>query len=212
MDTINFIKALAADTRAPTGSLSSIWWGATGIAVTLAAIVFLATLAPRPDIAEAAETPRFLFKLVITITLTVTAFILARAMLRPEETGRKIAPYLAIAPVLAAAGVVAELFVLPQDIWSARLIGTNSMACLFFITMIGVGPLALFLLALRHGAPARPIIAGAVAGVLAGGIAASLYGLHCTDDSPLFVASWYTIAIGGLALAGAVGADRFVRW
>ena len=212
MDTRNFIKALAADIRAPRRSLSSIWWGATGVAVSLAAIVFLATLVPRPDIADAAETPRFLFKFVITVTLTVTAFILARALLRPEETGRKIAPYLAIAPVLTAAGVVAELFVLPQDIWSARLIGTNSMACLFLIPMIGIGPLAVFLLALRHGAPARPIIAGAVAGILAGGIAATFYALHCTDDSPLFVASWYTIAIGGLALAGAVGADRFVRW
>jgi hypothetical protein len=212
MDTSNFIKALAADTRAPTRSLSFIWWGASGIAVALAAMVFLAMLAPRPDIAEAAETPRFLFKLVITTTLTVTAFILARAMLRPEGTGREIAPYLAVAPLLTVAGVVAELFVLPKDIWSASLIGTNSMACLFFIPLIGIGPLALFLLALRHGAPARPVIAGAVAGLLAGGIAATFYGLHCPDDSPLFVASWYTIAIGGLTLAGAVGAHRFVRW
>jgi hypothetical protein len=67
-------------------------------------------------------------------------------------------------------------------------------------------------MALRRGAPAKPAAAGAVAGMLAGGIAATFYAAHCTDDSPLFVATWYTIAIAGLALAGAAGARRFARW
>jgi hypothetical protein len=76
----------------------------------------------------------------------------------------------------------------------------------------GIGPLVTFLLALRHGAPTRPELAGAVAGVLAGGIAATFYAAHCTDDSPLFVVTWYTIAIAGLALVGAAAAHRLVRW
>ncbi len=59
MDTNELIKALAADTRPPEASLSSVWWGAAGLAIALAAAVFFATLGPRPDIAAAAETPRF---------------------------------------------------------------------------------------------------------------------------------------------------------
>lgn len=212
MDTNELIEALAADARQPAASLSSVWWGAAGLAIILAAAVFFATLGPRPDIAIAAETPRFLLKFVVTITLAVSAFGLARALSRPDETWRKALPYLASAPLFIAMAIVAELFLLPPGTWPARLIGTNSMACLTFISLIGLGPLFIFLLALRHGAPTRPALAGAVTGVLAGAIAATFYAAHCTDDSPLFVATWYTMAIAGLALVGAAGASRFARW
>jgi hypothetical protein len=212
MDTNELIEALAADARRPSTLLSTVWWGAAGLAITLAAAVFFATLGPRPDIATVAETPRFLFKFVFTITLAVSTFGLARALSRPGETWRKAMPYLAAAPALLVMAVVAELLLLPPSMWPTKLIGTNSMVCLIFIPLIGIGPHAVFLLALRYGAPARPVFAGAVAGVLAGAIAATFYGAQCTDDSPLFVATWYTIAIAGLALVGAVGADRIARW
>jgi hypothetical protein len=212
MDTDDLIKALAADTERPAVSLLSVWWGAASLAIALAAVVFFMTLGPRPDFAAAAETPRFLFKFVVAIILAVSAFGVARSLSRPEETWDKAAPYLAAAPALMAAAVIMELLVLPQSEWSAKLIGTNSIACLTFIPLIGIGPLVIFLLALRLGAPTRPALAGTVAGLLAGGIAAAFYAAHCTDDSPLFVATWYTIAIAGLAFIGAAGADRFARW
>lgn len=212
MDTNELIRALAADARQHTASVSSVWWGAVGLAIPLAAAVFFTTLGPRPDIALAAETPRFLFKFVITITLAASAFGLARALSRPDEIWRKAMPYLAVAPALIAMAVIVELFVLPPDTWSAKLVGANSMVCLTLISLIGIGPLTIFLLALRQGAPARPALAGAVAGLLAGGIAATFYAAQCTDDSPLFVATWYTIAVAGLALVGAVGAHLFARW
>src|SRR5262245_58544190 len=200
MDTNELIKALAADTRPPALPLSSVWWGAAGLAIALAAAVFFALLGPRPDIAPAAETPRFLFKFVVTITLAVSAFGLAHALSRPGQSWRKAVPYLAAAPALMAIAVIVEIVVLPRDTWSVRLIGTNSMVCLTYIPLIGIGPLAIFLLALCHGAPTRPALAGAVAGLAAGGIAATFYAAQCTDDSPLFVVTWYTIAIAGLAL------------
>jgi hypothetical protein len=212
MDTNELIKALAADTRPPALALSSVWWGAVGLAIVLAGVAFFALLGPRPDIAAAAETPRFLFKFVVTITLAVSAFGLARALSRPGESWRKAMPYLAAAPVLIAMAVIVEIIVLPPDTWSDKLIGTNSMNCVTYIPLIGIGPLAIFLLALHHGAPTRPAFAGAVAGLAAGGIAATFYAAQCTDDSPLFVATWYTIAIVGLAFIGAATAHRFVHW
>ncbi|TIM59065.1 MAG: DUF1109 family protein, partial [Mesorhizobium sp.] len=69
-----------------------------------------------------------------------------------------------------------------------------------------------FLAVLRYGAPTRPVLAGAVAGLLAGGLAATFYAAHCFDDSPLFVATWYTIAIAILAALGAFGGRLLVRW
>jgi hypothetical protein len=212
METHELINALAADARRSGVSMTVAWSSAVLAAVAVAAVVFFALLGVRPDIASVAQSFRFLFKFAVTIVLAASAFGLLHMLSRPEADARRSLPRLAIAPTLLAAGVVAELAVLSPDTWSARLIGTNSLVCLTFIPLIGIGPLVLLLLALRHGAPSRPTLAGAVAGLAAGGLAAAFYAAHCTDDSPLFVATWYTIAIAVLTLLGALGASRIARW
>jgi hypothetical protein len=212
MDIDRLIATLVADSHRLPRSLSLVWSAALFVAVALAAVVFFAALGPRSDIATAAETPRFLFKFVVTIALAAGAFGAARALSRPGENWRSAAQYLAAAPALAIGAASAELVLLPPETWLASLVGTNGLVCLIFIPLIGIGPLAVFIVALRHGAPTRPALAGAVAGLTAGGIAAAFYAAHCTDDSPLFVAAWYTTAIGALAILGAMAARRFVRW
>jgi len=212
MDTSELIRTLTADTRRPATPLTTVWWGAAGLAITFAAVVFFVMLGPRPDIATAAETLRFLFKFLVTITLAASAFLCIRVLSRPGETWRKAIACLAVAPVFIVMAVVLELLALPSDTWSATIIGKNSMVCLTYISLIGLGPLAIFLRTLRYSAPTRPALAGAVAGLLAGGIAATFYAAQCTDDSPLFVATWYTIAIAVLAILGALGARQFARW
>ncbi|CAN7609833.1 NrsF family protein [Pararhizobium sp. LjRoot255] len=212
METDELIKALAADTRRSGISMAGAWSGAVVAAVAAAAVVFFILLGPRPDIADAAQTVRFLFKFVVTIALAASALSLLRVLSRPESEVRRPLPRLFVAPALLVAGVVAELVVSSPGTWSAQLVGANSLVCLTYIPLIGIGPLVLLLLALRHGAPSQPSLAGAMAGLAAGGIAATFYAAHCTDDSPLFVVTWYTIAIAALALLGAVGAYRFARW
>jgi hypothetical protein len=68
------------------------------------------------------------------------------------------------------------------------------------------------LIGLRHGAPARPGIAGAIAGLLSAGLAATLYASHCTDDSPLFVAAWYTMATALVTAVGALAGAKLLRY
>jgi hypothetical protein len=53
---------------------------------------------------------------------------------------------------------------------------------------------------------------GAVAGLFAGALGAVLYATHCPDDSPLFVAVWYGLAIAAVALIGALAGRRLLRW
>jgi hypothetical protein len=120
--------------------------------------------------------------------------------------------WMVAAPLLVVLAVILELFAVPQADWGKRLVGSNMMICMTFIPLIGIGPLAVFLGMLRYGAPTRPVLAGAAAGLLAGGLAATFYAAHCFDDSPLFAATWYTIAIAFLALLGAIGGRLFVRW
>ncbi|MGB6637955.1 MAG: NrsF family protein, partial [Bradyrhizobium sp.] len=68
------------------------------------------------------------------------------------------------------------------------------------------------LVGLRHGAPARPAVAGAMAGLISAGLAAALYASHCTDDSPLFVATWYPIATAMVVAAGALIGAKVLRF
>jgi hypothetical protein len=72
--------------------------------------------------------------------------------------------------------------------------------------------LAALLFGLRYGAPTRPVLAGAGAGLLSGALSASLYIAHCPDDSPLFVAAWFTLAIAISTGVGALAGRRLLRW
>jgi hypothetical protein len=199
MDTDRLIRTLALDSASST-PMTRAWALAAGTAAIIAAAVFWISIGPRADIAYAAGTVRFLFKFVATSALFATALWALAALARPGANLRAVLPALLVAPSLLLIAVGMELIAIPADQIGRRWLGTNSMVCMTFIPLIGIGPLAVFLLALRHGAPTAP------------SISATFYAAHCTDDSPLFVATWYTLAIALLALAGAV-AGRFVaRW
>ncbi|WFP64724.1 NrsF family protein [Mesorhizobium sp. WSM4904] len=212
MRTEDLIKALDADARNKAMPLGRAWWLAVGVAVAVAAAVFFMTIGPRPDIMPAMHTMRFMSKFVFTLALTAGAFALIRALSTPGAASRRAKLWMAATPVLVVIAVILELFVVPEAEWGRRLVGSNWMICMSFIPLIGIGPLAIFLGMLRYGAPTRPVLAGAVAGLLAGGLAATFYAAHCFDDSPLFVATWYTIAIAFLTALGALGGRFFVRW
>jgi hypothetical protein len=212
MDTQSLIRALSQDAAAGAARLDRRLTLGLALAAGLAAIVWFVLLGPRQDIAEALATVRFPFKFVVTLALAGTAALAWRRTARPGAPLGTVAPLLLAAPALVAAGVVMELFAIPEGERMARLIGTNATVCLTFIPLIGALPLAALLAALRNGAPTRPTLAGAFCGLAAGGLAATFYAAHCIDDSPLFVATWYTIAIGMLTLAGALAGRFLLRW
>jgi hypothetical protein len=93
-----------------------------------------------------------------------------------------------------------------------KLVGTTWLSCLAFIPLLSAPLLAAALIALRHGAPARPALAGAVAGLVAGGFGATIYAAYCIEDSPLFLATWYTLAIAIVSIVGAAVGSRALRW
>ncbi|RWC94326.1 MULTISPECIES: NrsF family protein [unclassified Mesorhizobium] len=212
MRTEDLIKALDADVRSNAMPLGSAWRMAVAVAAVVAAAVFWLTIGPRPDLMVAMHTMRFLSKFVFTIALGVSAFGLIRALSSPGAPTARATAWMALAPALVGVAVILELFAVPRAEWGTRLVGSNMMICMAFIPLIGLGPLAVFLWVLRHGAPTRPVLAGAVAGLLAGGLSATFYAAHCFDDSPLFVATWYTLAVVILTGLGALGGRFFVRW
>lgn len=180
--------------------------------VVLSAVLLIATVGLRHNMASVFETARVLFKITVTIMLAILAARLAMRIGRPGEKTRPAAILLAVPVLMVAGAVLAELFVLPQGAWEANMIGLNPLFCLVFLPVLSLAPLAGLLWALRKGAPENPTRAGAAAGLAAGAIAAAVYAWHCPDDSPLFLATWYTIAIAAVTGAGAVLGNRLLRW
>jgi hypothetical protein len=47
---------------------------------------------------------------------------------------------------------------------------------------------------------------------LSAGLAATMYAAHCSDDSPLFVATWYTLATALVTAIGALAGSKLLRF
>jgi len=113
---------------------------------------------------------------------------------------------------LLLGAVIYELVTIPASAWLPRAMGMNGLICLANIIVLSLVPLCAVLYALRQGAPMSPAFTGAAAGLLAGALGATVYAAHCMDDSPLFVAIWYTLAIGFMALVGLLVGQYVLRW
>ena len=111
---------------------------------------------PRPDISEAVNSGRFLFKFVVTISLAVTAIWVTLSVGRPGGSLAHRGLALSIAPALLACAAVVELVILPESQWMPHLVGHNARICLTLIPLLSVGPLACLLAALRAGRTVEP--------------------------------------------------------
>jgi hypothetical protein len=212
MQTGNLINALAADSlperipsrRSVHGSM---------LAGALVAIgFFLLTMGVRPDFADALRTPRFPFKFVVTLALVLSMAPQLVRVASPLWNGSLPRKTLLAAPVLLLVAVVIELFALPPGTWVGYLVGSNALLCLSVIPLLSVPTAAALLLAMRRGAPTQPRVAGAFCGLVAAGVAATIYASHCVDDSPLFVATWYTLAVVFVTCVTAGIGGRLLRW
>ena len=210
MKTNDLISLLAED--APVGMrLGRMLALAVAIGIVVSAALLLSTIGMRGDMAHAIETMRVIFKILVTLALAVTACILVFRIGRPGAS-LAVSAWLLLPLGALVVAIASELAIVPEDAWKASMMGHHAAFCVFFIPVLSLVPLAGFMLALRNGAPESPRLAGAVAGLAAGGIAAAIYAWHCPDDSPLFVAAWYTLAIAIVTGVGALLGGRILRW
>jgi hypothetical protein len=212
MKTNDLIAAITADQEPDASPVERTIVVATLIGAVVTGAVFLLSLGWRPDIGMAIGTIRFPFKFVVTLAVLMTAASVVVKLARPgDPSGRQIRRLWA-GPALILAGVAVELLALPPSEWLDRLLGTNALLCMTMIPLLSIAPLAGLLFALKRGAPTRPALAGAIAGLLSASIGATLYAAHCVDDSPLFVVVWYSLAMGVVTLVAARLGARLLRW
>ncbi|MCB4767637.1 DUF1109 domain-containing protein [Ancylobacter sp. Lp-2] len=211
MKTDDLIRGLAADAQRQRSLESGL---ALALAAGLAGAValFAMMLAPRQGMPGLLMEPRVLMKFVVSLSLAAVSVWLALRLVRPGADARPSAWALAVPGGVLAVGVAAELLVTPAQGWMPGLVGHNAVFCLSLVTLMGAPVLAATLFALKRGAPEHPAWAGAAGGALAGSLGAALYALHCVDDSPLFVLTWYGLAIGFMTAAGALIGRRTLSW
>jgi hypothetical protein len=212
METDQLIRTLAADSAHRARPVAFVLALALLAAAPVSMAIFFAELGVRPDVMTAMRNPFFDLKFAVTLALAISAIAASLHLSRPEASLHGFAWLLLIPVGLLVAGISGEMM-MPQRLpMMTRLIGSNSRVCLTAIPAMSLPLLAAALIGLRHGAPTRPALAGAMAGLLSAGLAATLYASHCTDDSPLFVATWYTIATALVTATGALAGPKVLRF
>ncbi|MDO9297169.1 DUF1109 domain-containing protein [Bradyrhizobium sp.] len=212
METDQLISTLAADNAHRARPVGSVLTLSLLLAAPVSIVIFLTELGVRPDVMTAMRNPFFDLKFAVTLALAIPAIAISLHLSRPEASLRGWAWLLLIPVGLLVAGIGGEMMMPQRPPMMTRLVGRNAWNCLTSIPLMALPLLVAALLGLRHGAPTRPAVAGAIAGLLSAGLAATLYASHCTDDSPLFVATWYTIAAALVAAIGALAGPRVLRF
>jgi hypothetical protein len=212
MKTEDLLRALTTDEAKRRPSLEHLVMAALVGGATCAAALFVWKIGMRPNLLVAAADPRLPLKFLVTLALSMAAAGLLLRLVHPGLHQGGWARALLVGPALLAIGIGFELMSFPSSAWGARLVGRYSAFCLTSIPLLAAPILVALLLVLRRGAPTRPALAGAMAGLLAGAMGGFLYAAHCPDDSPLFVLAWYGLAIALVTGAGMLVGSRVLRW
>jgi len=210
MRTEDLIATLSADTL-PRPGIGGRLARALAPAVVMSAAALVTLWSVRPDLAGALASPAVV-KTLAPAALALLALWLARGLALPVPGPR--APLL----LVLAAGAVALVAVL----WGVATGGMGALTmhaekptlltCIVSIPVLSALPLAATLWALRQGAPASPLAAGAAGGLVAGAFGAMVYSLHCPEDAILFFIPAYGTMILVMTATGAALGARLLRW
>jgi len=186
---------------------------ALALAGAAAAFVIMVPLIGfRPDLPGAFADPTFWMKAIYTAGLGLAGFLLAERLSRPGANGRLGWTLAAVCAAAIAALAATQLMTIPSGQIPAAILGGSWDSCPWLIFVLALPGLAAILWTMRRFAPTRATLAGAAAGLLAGGVSATVYGLHCDENAAPFVALWYSLGIAFTVVAGAVAGSRVLRW
>jgi hypothetical protein len=174
--------------------------------------VVLIGLGVRSDFMTARAFIFLTVKLCFAVGVVGLALVYLTRLARPG--GERAAPsFLVAMPFLVIVLLAAiSLGFAPSSHWSKMIVGDEWLECVLSVPIIAIVPFAIAIWAVRRTAPTDLSRTGAFAGLIAGGVSAMAYALHCTDDSLPFVAVWYGGTIVLCTLAGAALGPRLLRW
>jgi hypothetical protein len=178
----------------------------------LAVAVILIGFGPRTGLSTVSAWIFLLLKITFAGAIAGAAFVYLTKLSRPGGALNHGMLVVVLPFLVIMALALVSLGSAPASHWDRMIAGDEWLECLVSIPTIAIVPFALTMWAVRQAAPTDLRRAGAFAGLVAGGISAVAYALHCTDDSLPFVALWYGGTIVVCTLAGAALGPRLLRW
>ncbi|HYS46667.1 MAG TPA: DUF1109 domain-containing protein, partial [Rhizomicrobium sp.] len=176
------------------GAVTRLLLGAIVVGVSGSVLVMLTMIGLRHDISAAMASFGMWTKLVYTFAIAGLGFWLVERAGRPGAEMTRPALLLAL-PLLAIALLAALQMSAPGADMPKLVLGHSSRVCAFLVILTALPTLAASFWALRQLAPTQLTLAGAAAGLFAGGAGAFVYCFHCTEATAPFIAIWYTLGI-----------------
>ena len=213
MRTDDLIDRLATNPRPiPGGAVQRRFVGVAAAGALAALVLVLTWLHLRADLAEAMTGRMFWMKATYTTLMAIAGFWALERLARPDGVPRRALTFGAVVLVVfVVAGLTQGLLTHPEQ-RMIMLRGHSWSVCARNILALSLPGLAATLLVLRGMAPTRPALTGFAAGAFSGGVAATVYGLHCGESTMVFVGVWYTLGVLGVGALGAVIGRWALRW
>ena len=183
---------------------------AVGLAVSLAGVAL--SLGVRPDFGAAIASRMFWMKLAYAGAYATVGVFCVERLARPAGAAERRLRWLAAPAAGIAVAAALQLVRAPAAEARHLVMGDSAMVCPWFIAAASAPLLIALIWAVRGLAPTRLRLAGALAGLTAGGFGALIYCLHCPEVGAPFVAIWYSLGILLPSAIGALAGPRLLRW
>lgn len=211
MRTEDLIQSLTKD-MTPTPSIQRQLMIPTIVGGVIAFGLVALWLGFRPDIMVAWAVPMFWMKAAYTALIGLAGFACVRLLARPIGGARREFVLALTVFGLIFLGGLMQFAMTDASDRMPLLTGGSWHVCSQNIVILGAPILGLTLFVMRSLAPTKLMAAGAAAGLFAGGLAATIYGLHCPEHALTFVAVWYSLGMALLTAAGALLGPWVLRW
>lgn len=211
MQTDDFIAALSLDLEPVAPVRARLATAAAGGA--LASLILMALwLGFRHDIALVFGNRMFWMKALTSSLVAVAGFLALERLARPAGSPRQgLTMMFWVFAALAILGSW-QVMITDADQRQTLMMGQSFRVCPRNILALALPILAASLWVLRGLGPTRLALTGAVAGLFSGGLAATVYGLHCPEHTMTFVAIWYSLGMLAPAALGAALGPWVLRW
>lgn len=211
MKTTDLIDMMAQEGQAEVRSMRALPRNVVA-AILVSSVLLVLFWGIRPDLSTVIVEPLVLIKYLLPALTAAPCLWFASKARHPDNSlnGALRCMLLPLAAVIAL--VASALFGLPSEAWLSTIKGETLFACLQSIPMLATPILAVLLWVMRSGASSQPALAGAMAGLASGCLAATVYALHCYEDNPAFYGLWYTAAIVLMGVIGQLLGKRALKW
>lgn len=173
-------------------------------------------LGMRHDLANGAPHWMFVARAAILLGLGIAAAAAALASVMPAVGDQRRAFWkwtLAMAAVFPIGAAVLWMTDVHSVDQAMRVLSSPyGRQCLQMSALCGFAVGTAMTLWMKRGAPVNLNRAGWLVGLASGSLGAAAYSISCSQNSVMYIGTWYTLAIAGCVVAGRLIVPPILRW